>query len=139
MKLGSKKMGKKDHGLKEATLAADGADAAIASLPAGMLERDQLAEIRKAMELIQLKQQQQNGAAQQRGAAGNGEDAAKKTYEFWSTQPVPRIDEDVTTNECIAPDVPVANIRQEPYSLPDGFQWDTLNLGEPLQVRPDGG
>ena len=29
------------------------------------------------------------------------EAAAKKTYEFWSTQPVPKIDEEITTNEPI--------------------------------------
>lgn len=37
-------------------------------------------------------------------------------------------DEKVTTNEPIEPNVPVDQIRQEPYSLPDGFGWDTLDL-----------
>ena len=26
-------------------------------------------------------------------------------------------------------------IRQDPYSLPPGFQWDTLDLNDPLIVR----
>jgi glycylpeptide N-tetradecanoyltransferase len=62
------------------------------------------------------------------------EDAAKKSYEFWSTQPVPKLDETITTNEAIAEDVPIEKLRKEPYSLPAGFQWDTLNLEDPLVV-----
>ena len=31
-------------------------------------------------------------------------------------------------NEPIEPDKPASEIRQEPYSLPAGFIWDTLML-----------
>merc|ERR1719357_1543612 len=61
--------------------------------------------------------------------------AEKKSYEFWSTQPVPKIDEEITTNEAIEPDVPLDQLRQEPYSLPQGFEWDTLNLDDPLVLK----
>lgn len=61
--------------------------------------------------------------------------ADKKSYEFWSTQPVPKLDEDITTNEAIEPDVPLENMRHEPYSLPAGFQWDTLNLDDPIVLK----
>ena len=63
------------------------------------------------------------------------DDSVKKTFEFWSTQPVPKIDEEITTNECIDPDVPLDKLRQQPYTLPQGFEWDTLNLDDPLVVR----
>ena len=43
-------------------------------------------------------------------------------------------DEEVTTNESIEADRPVSEIRQEPYSLPKGFHWDTLDIKEPLVV-----
>merc|ERR1719270_1710159 len=59
--------------------------------------------------------------------------AGKKSYEFWSTQPVPKIDEDITTNEAIEPDL--VEPRQEPYSLPAGFHWDTLNLDDPIVLK----
>ena len=64
------------------------------------------------------------------------DEAAKKTYEFWSTQPVRQIDEEIntSTNEAIAPNVPYEALRHDPYSLPDGFHWDTLNLDDPLVV-----
>ena len=58
----------------------------------------------------------------------------KKTFEFWSTQPVPKIDEDITTNEPIEADIPVEKLRSMPYSLPAGFNWDTLNFDDPIVV-----
>ena len=61
--------------------------------------------------------------------------ADKKSYEFWSTQPVPKIDEEITTNEAIEPDLSIDKLRQDPYSLPAGFQWDTLNLDDPIVLK----
>lgn len=80
------------------------------------------------------------------------EEALKKSYQFWNTQPVPRmgkssftvdilffkyvlVDEKITVNEAIEPDKEISEIRAEPYSLPDGFMWDTLNLDEPLVLK----
>ncbi|XP_017484293.1 PREDICTED: glycylpeptide N-tetradecanoyltransferase [Rhagoletis zephyria] len=51
-----------------------------------------------------------------------------KQFAFWSTQPVPKLNEDITTNECIEPDKDVSEIRPDPYTLPEGFKWDTLDL-----------
>ena len=31
--------------------------------------------------------------------------------------------------------MPLENMRHEPYSLPAGFQWDTLNLDDPIVVN----
>jgi glycylpeptide N-tetradecanoyltransferase len=39
-------------------------------------------------------------------------------------------DEKIVRNEPIEPDK--TSIRAEPYSLPADFQWDTLNLDDPL-------
>lgn len=36
-------------------------------------------------------------------------------------------DEVITSHGAIEPDKD--NVRQEPYSLPQGFMWDTLDLG----------
>lgn len=41
--------------------------------------------------------------------------------------------ETVTSHGSIEPDKD--NIREEPYSLPQGFSWDTLDLGDPAVVR----
>ncbi|XP_052889682.1 glycylpeptide N-tetradecanoyltransferase [Anopheles moucheti] len=63
------------------------------------------------------------------------EEALHKSYKFWSTQPVPRMDENIQANEPIEEDKPLSEIRQEPYALPDGFTWDTMNLNDPLQLK----
>ncbi len=128
---------------------ADGAPAAAAAGGGGAaalphLDDFQLAKIKKAMDMLQLKQQQQSvlaaaaAAANEAGAgaaAKTADDAAKKSFEFWSTQPVPRLDEEVTTNEAISPDIPLDKLRREPYSLPAGFKWDTLNIDDPLVLK----
>lgn len=41
--------------------------------------------------------------------------------------------ETVTSHGSIEPDKD--HIREEPYSLPQGFSWDTLDLGNPAVVR----
>ena len=56
----------------------------------------------------------------------------KKSHEFWSTQPVPKPEEEITTNEAIESDLSLDKLRQEPYYLPDGFHWDDLNLDDPI-------
>lgn len=65
-------------------------------------------------------------------SAKTREEAMQKPYKFWSTQPVPKLDEFTVANEHIEPNKAIAEIRQDPYALPDGFVWDTLNLNEPL-------
>ena len=41
----------------------------------------------------------------------------------------------MTSNECISPDVAAEEVRQEGYTLPSGFQWDTLQLDDPLVLK----
>ena len=43
-------------------------------------------------------------------------------------------DEKVTGNGPIEQDKPVEEIRADPYSLPAGFAWDTLDIRDPLIV-----
>ena len=40
---------------------------------------------------------------------------------------------DGTTNESVEGDK--QDIRQDPFSLPAGFEWDTLDLGDEKQVQ----
>lgn len=63
------------------------------------------------------------------------EESVHKSYKFWSTQPVPRMDEKIQVNESIEADKSLSDIRSDPYSLPDGFQWDTINIDEPLVLK----
>ncbi|KAK7074902.1 glycylpeptide N-tetradecanoyltransferase [Halocaridina rubra] len=54
----------------------------------------------------------------------------QREFQFWNTQPVPKISEeiDANVNEAIEPPKPLSEIKQEPYNLPAGFKWDTLDL-----------
>lgn len=65
-------------------------------------------------------------------SAKTPEEALTKSFKFWSTQPVPKMDEKIAVNEHIEADKPLAEIRAEPLRLPDAFKWDTLNLNDPL-------
>ncbi|KAG8138923.1 putative Glycylpeptide N-tetradecanoyltransferase protein, partial [Naja naja] len=75
-----------------------------------------LQDIQRAMELLSACQ----------GPAKNIDEATKRKYQFWDTQPVPKLSEVITSHGAIEPDKD--NIRIEPYSLPQGFTWDTLDL-----------
>ncbi|EFN78470.1 glycylpeptide N-tetradecanoyltransferase 2 [Harpegnathos saltator] len=77
-------------------------------------------DIQMAMEVFNMQQK----------PAKTQEEAMQKPYQFWSTQPVPKMDEKIVRNEAIEPDK--TSVREEPYSLPADFQWDTLNLDDPL-------
>uniref|UniRef100_H2YR95 Glycylpeptide N-tetradecanoyltransferase n=1 Tax=Ciona savignyi TaxID=51511 RepID=H2YR95_CIOSA len=56
-----------------------------------------------------------------------------KQWKFWDTQPVPKLNEDVKDIGAIEPDK--VHVREEPYSLPVEFEWDTVDLGNPNQLE----
>lgn len=64
---------------------------------------------------------------QNAGGNGGGGELGKK-FKFWSTQPVPKFNEEISTNEAIEADKPISEIRPDPYQLPQGFVWDCLDL-----------
>ncbi|XP_013394635.1 glycylpeptide N-tetradecanoyltransferase 1 [Lingula anatina] len=86
---------------------------------------DKLQEIQRAMQLLGVPQ----------GAPKNWEEASRKSYQFWDTQPVPKLGDKVTENRAIEEDRPVEEIRQECYSLPAGFTWDTLDITSPSILK----
>ena len=48
----------------------------------------------------------------------------KSEYKFWSEQPVPQFNKDIGVSfGPITKDNKVEEERQEPYSLPEGFEW----------------
>uniref|UniRef100_A0A3Q2YJH1 Glycylpeptide N-tetradecanoyltransferase n=1 Tax=Hippocampus comes TaxID=109280 RepID=A0A3Q2YJH1_HIPCM len=59
--------------------------------------------------------------------------AARRAYEFWHTQPVPKLGETAMGRGQIT--AGEASAREEPYSLPRGFSWDTLELSRPSVMQ----
>ncbi|KAG8446910.1 hypothetical protein GDO86_014383 [Hymenochirus boettgeri] len=82
------------------------------------LPAEKIQEIQKAIELFSVGQ----------GPAKTMEEASKRSYQFWDTQPVPKLGEVINTHGPIEPDKD--NIRMEPYTLPQDFTWDALDLGD---------
>jgi glycylpeptide N-tetradecanoyltransferase len=64
-----------------------------------------------------------------------------KEFKFWNTQPVPKMSEDVSGDDmqgfhkAIEPDKAISEIRQDPYPLPEGFIWETLDLNNEIVLR----
>lgn len=54
-------------------------------------------------------------------------------HKFWATQPVPKHGEPIADEGPIEPDTPFEKIRKEPYPLPAGFVWDTIDIDDPTQ------
>lgn len=58
-----------------------------------------------------------------------------KVHKFWDTQPVPRLGQQTEENDCIEPNKPSAELRQEPYNMPPGFEWSTLDVQSTDQLE----
>ncbi|XP_067931903.1 glycylpeptide N-tetradecanoyltransferase 2-like isoform X2 [Watersipora subatra] len=86
------------------------------------------AQIQRSMEMVG--KQLQSIQLSQKTAPKTMDDATKKKYQFWETQPVPKFDETVPLdiNGPIDSDKPLDQLRQQPLSLPGAFEWDTLDI-----------
>ncbi|XP_076153971.1 glycylpeptide N-tetradecanoyltransferase 1b [Alosa pseudoharengus] len=81
-------------------------------------------EIQRALHLFSLGQ----------GPPRSLAEARRHTYRFWDTQPVPKIGEEVNDHGPVLEQEKCVP-REEPYSLPDGFSWATLDLQNPAQLE----
>lgn len=60
----------------------------------------------------------------------------ERPHPFWDTQPVPSIGSEFATgsgpiDEILTP----ADVRQEPYSLPDQFEWAAVNVDDDTEAH----
>ncbi|XP_071398652.1 glycylpeptide N-tetradecanoyltransferase 1-like isoform X2 [Centroberyx affinis] len=86
------------------------------------LPEEKQQEIQRALHLFSLGQTLPKTLQQAKG----------HTYHFWDTQPVPKLGDSITTHGPIVEGE--ARVREEPYSLPQGFSWDTLDLTSPAAL-----
>ncbi|XP_031417205.1 glycylpeptide N-tetradecanoyltransferase 1b [Clupea harengus] len=117
-----KKKKKKTRSKEKKTWAEEGQPDPFEVLDA--LPESKQQEIQRALHLFSL------GQAPPRSLA----EARRHTYRFWNTQPVPKIGEEVKDHgpileqeKCVA--------REEPFSLPEGFSWATLDIQNPAQLE----
>ncbi|KAJ7452691.1 Myristoyl-CoA:protein N-myristoyltransferase, N-terminal domain-containing protein [Mycena galericulata] len=72
------------------------------------------------------------------GKAGPGVDHDKnlEAHKFWGTQPVPQLGEGPPLEDgYIEPSKPREEVRQDPYSLPSGFEWTTVDIKDSTQSQ----
>jgi len=89
------------------------------------------ATVRMALEQMKIKDVIQ-------GKAGIGGKNKKDTgdHKFWSTQPVPQLGEGAPEADgYIEPSKPPEQVRQVPYPLPKDFEWSTIDIDDPVQLR----
>jgi len=62
--------------------------------------------------------------------------SSSKVHKFWDTQPVPKKGATIDESDCgpIEPNQPLADLRQEPYPMPAGFEWSSLDINDPEQL-----
>lgn len=94
-------------------------------------ESKKVENLQKALEFFKLAQQ--NQALVQPKTV---EDAKKKKFEFWETQPVPKITEEISdVNEPIDTNEDVSKVRKEGLPLPDGFVWTSIDIDNENEVK----
>jgi glycylpeptide N-tetradecanoyltransferase len=65
------------------------------------------------------------------------QDPEKKPYKFWKTQPVPQYGEEHPEEGAEGPleiAKPQSEIKQDPLTLPAGFEWSTVCVDKPAQL-----
>jgi hypothetical protein len=90
------------------------------------------ADIEKLLATVQAGASQQQKSGDK--AADKAAAAAAKEYKFWSTQPVPRIDETPTEHGPIERKS-VADVATDPYPLPTSFEWDSIDMTVEANVK----
>ncbi|XP_030829999.1 glycylpeptide N-tetradecanoyltransferase 2 [Strongylocentrotus purpuratus] len=123
---GGKDKKKKKKKKKKGDGASGGASGGVDQIDARLSQNPQISmsKLKAAMELFVPQ-----------GPAKNMDEAKKKTYNFWETQPVPSLEETVSVEVNKAVEADKTDIRKEPYSLPQGFSWDTLDIHSEVELR----
>lgn len=98
--------------------------------------RGELITVEEQEEFLRVLKQLQIAPGAARAAA-----QAPKEHRFWSTQPVPKVEDDVSPDHPPQQHGPidgpktVADVRQEPYNMPAGFAWCELDLTNSAEVQ----
>jgi len=60
----------------------------------------------------------------------------KSEHKFWATQPVPQSGDELTADDgYIEPALPPEQVRQDPYLLPQDFEWSVLDISDAKQSK----
>ena len=83
-------------------------------------------------EVMQLLHEKEVQKIQQRLAKQAAKDNTEQEYKFWKTQPVLGIKDNFSgVSGPIEEDTDVLKVKQEPYNMPKGFEWCSLDIKDP--------
>ncbi|KAL3102995.1 hypothetical protein niasHT_026443 [Heterodera trifolii] len=85
------------------------------------------AEFARKLQLIQA-------ASTSSSAVRDPFEAKHHQYQFWNTQPVPKLNTTTTENNYIDSPLDVSTIKKEPYSLVEKFIWSDIDLNADQQL-----
>ena len=91
----------------------------------------------EVMRLITEKDTLKQREKMEKARRKHGLDGAPVDHKFWDTQPVPKQTETVDDNEsgAINTNIDVSQVRQEPFNMPAGFEWCSLDIKNPVQLQ----
>lgn len=83
-------------------------------------------------EVMQLLHEKEVQKIQHRLTKQTAKDNTEHEYKFWNTQPVPGI-KDNFSGACgpVDEDTDSLRVKQEPYNMPKGFEWCSLDIKDP--------
>lgn len=104
--------------------------------PMAILENIDLKSL-SDVQLVQFLQHKEYLRQKQRyDRAQNKAKLVDKEHKFWNTQPVlPLSEEVVDFNGPIDDKTTVDQVRKEPFNMPPGFEWCTLDITDPVQAQ----
>ena len=74
-----------------------------------------------------------NAMIQIQDSLGNQfEEKKGASHKFWDNQPVLKLEDEVKANEngALVPDQKIEDLRQEPYSLGENFEWEDIDIND---------
>jgi len=90
----------------------------------------------KAQQQMLKQLEQQLMVMSNKSTPKNEDEARRRNYQFWSTQPVPSFTADTEgQNGPIEEDKPLEEVRSEPFSLVKGFEWSDIDLENPTEQQ----
>jgi len=63
-------------------------------------------------------------------------DEENKSHLFWDNQPVPKLSETIADEgTAIDKEKTIAEVRQIPYALPEGFEWSDIEVNDEKSIK----
>jgi len=90
--------------------------------------------VEKTTAVITEKQKLENALYYGRVPAGTSTGNDVADHEFWNSQPVPKMDQEIDKTGPIE-EKKLSDVKKQPYALPAGFEWYPMDLNDPKDLK----